>query len=76
MLALGKFNLIKRLAEIRQPTLVITGEQDTTVHPERQTAMATRIPSARQVMLADTGHAASVEHPELFNGALLDFLME
>jgi len=76
MLALGKLNLMERLSEIQQPTLVITGEQDTTVPPKNQTAMAQRIPSARQVMLPNTGHAASVENPELFNTVLLDFLTE
>ncbi len=76
MLTLARINLLNRLSEIRQPTLVITGEQDTTVHPDQQAAMAQRIPFANKVVLANTGHAASVENPELFNAALLDFLVE
>jgi len=76
MLALGRVNLSGRLAEIHQPVLVVTGELDTTVPPERQTAMAQRMVTARQVLMANTGHAAPVENPELFNAILVDFLME
>lgn len=74
MSTLAKINLDDRLIEISQPTLVITGECDTTVLPHIQTAMTTKIRNARQVIMPNTGHAASVENYAVFNGHLLDFL--
>lgn len=76
MRSLGLFNSRKRLHEIKIPTLVITGAQDTTVQPDHQSKMAGWIPGARQVIMKDAGHAASVEFPDEFNSLLLEFLSD
>lgn len=76
MRALARFNVTDRLAQIQSPTLVVTGECDTTVPPETQHSLVRNIPAARQVSIAGAGHAVSVEKPEQFNKALLDFLLE
>ena len=76
MLALGLFNSSRRLREIQAPTLVITGVNDSTVSPARQKLLADGIPGARQVRIADAGHAVSVDQAEQFNQALLEFLQE
>lgn len=75
MRALALFDVAKRLGEIRCPTLVITGENDTTVSPKIQSILAEKIPTARQVVIPGAGHAASVEQPTMFNQVVLDFLM-
>jgi pimeloyl-ACP methyl ester carboxylesterase len=74
MRALALFDSRKRLAEIGVPTLVITGERDTTVPPPRQKLLVAGIPGARQVVIPGAGHAVSVEQPEAFNRELLAFL--
>jgi 3-oxoadipate enol-lactonase len=76
MLALGLFNSSRRLREIKVPTLVITGVNDSTVSPARQSLLVDGIPGARQVVIAAAGHAVSVDQAELFNQALLEFLQE
>lgn len=76
MRALARFNVVGRLREIGVPTLVITGESDTTVQPKYQRALATRIPSARRVVIPEAGHAVTADQPQAFNRELLDFLKE
>lgn len=76
MRALGRFDVTSRLGEIRVPTLVITGEQDTTVPPNSQQTLVEGIPNAWQIVMTGAGHAVSVEQPEAFNQLLLDFLLE
>jgi 3-oxoadipate enol-lactonase len=74
--ALGLYNSTRRLGEIKVPTLVITGDRDTTVPPRNQRALAEQIANSRQIILSGAGHAASVERAEEFNRAMLDFLTE
>jgi 3-oxoadipate enol-lactonase len=76
MRSLGLFNSSKRLGEISAPTLVITGDRDTTVPMASQKILADRIPSARQVIIQNAGHAATIDQPAAFSAALLDFLAE
>ncbi|MBL8800000.1 MAG: alpha/beta fold hydrolase [Planctomycetia bacterium] len=72
--AIGCFNVLPRLAEIRMPTLVVTGERDGTIPPSLQQLLAEGIAGARQVTIADGGHAVTADQPEAFNRILLDFL--
>jgi 3-oxoadipate enol-lactonase len=76
MLSLGMFDSRRWLGGIKPPTLVITGADDTTVSPARQKLLVEGIPGARQVVIPRAGHAVSVDQPERFNQALLDFLKE
>ena len=62
------------IEQIRVPTLVIAGEEDTVYPPELAVEMARRIPGAELLMLERTGHLANLEQPEQFNQAVLDFL--
>ena len=74
MFSLGLFDSRKRLGRIKAPTLVVTGADDSTVSPARQRLLAQGIPGARQVVIPQAGHAVSVDQPEQFNQALLEFL--
>lgn len=74
MRALARFDVRARLTEVRLPVLVITGGQDTTVAPDTQLALANSLPNARQVIIPQAGHAASVDCPEEFNRGVIDFL--
>jgi 3-oxoadipate enol-lactonase len=74
MRALAFFNVQDRLGEIHLPTLIITGENDTTVPRKCQNALASGITGAKQVVISSAGHAVIVEKPEQFNSILIDFL--
>jgi len=76
MRSLALFDSRRRLHRITVPTLVITGARDGTVSPTVQKLLVGKIPGARQVIIAGAGHAVSVDHPDEFNRALMDFLRE
>jgi 3-oxoadipate enol-lactonase len=74
MASLGLFNSTKRLGEINAPTLVVTGDRDTTVTPARQKSLVTGISGAKQVIIPDAGHAVPVDQADQFNRVLLMYL--
>jgi 3-oxoadipate enol-lactonase len=74
MASLGLFNSVRRLGEIKVPTLVVTGADDTTVLPARQHMLVQAIKGARQVVIPAAGHAVSIDQAEIFNRELLGFL--
>ena len=61
------------LSRIRAPTLVISGEQDSAVVPERSRRTAHRIHGAKFVSIPRAGHTSALEEPEAVNRALLQF---
>lgn len=76
MRGLGLFNSTGRLNSIHNPTLVVSGEDDSTVRPERQAVLANCIRGARQVIIEQAGHALTIDQFEGFNALLLKFLLE
>ena len=72
--ALARFDVEDRLGNIQSPTLIVTGEADSTVSPRYQRVLAERIPNARQVVIPGAGHPLIVTHPQAFNEILLEFL--
>lgn len=73
MLEMARFDTRKRLGSLGIPTLVISGNQDTTVGAAAQQDLVQRIPGARQVWLPG-GHALPLDCPDDFNHTLLQFL--
>ena len=63
-----------RLGEISAPTLVLYGEEEDPYFRECAAAAGEKIPGARLVGLAGSGHVAGLEKPEEFNRTVLDFL--
>jgi pimeloyl-ACP methyl ester carboxylesterase len=76
MLALAIFNVKRKLPGIQVPTLIITGENDTTVPPKNQKHLLELIPGSRQITIPSAGHAVTIDQPGLFNRCLIDFLDE
>ncbi len=74
MRALARFDQLKRLRESTAPTLIITGDANTTFLPKNQLSLLKGIPNAHQSIIPGAGHAVSVEQPEAFNELLLDFI--
>ena len=73
MLAHKDASLIDSLAEIRVPTLVIVGDQDTPFIAACE-YMAKKIPGAKLEVIAGAGHSSNLDQPEAFNRALGRFL--
>lgn len=73
MLAQVDGRIIQSLPHIRVPTLVLVGAED---EPFRIATdyMASKIPHAHKVVLADAGHAANIDQPGGFNAAVIEFL--
>jgi 3-oxoadipate enol-lactonase len=65
---------LKRLGEIRAPTLVLVGERDVPDFRRISDVLAAQIPGARQVILPGVGHMSNMEDPDGFNRIVLEFL--
>jgi pimeloyl-ACP methyl ester carboxylesterase len=73
MLASG--DLLRDLANIRLPVMVLTGSADD-VTPPGSAAEVARATAARQVLLEGVGHASYVEDPRRVDAALTAFVRE
>jgi pimeloyl-ACP methyl ester carboxylesterase len=71
--AIQEHDAAGRIGQIRVPTLVITGMEDRLIPPENSKLIAARIPGAVLKELPG-GHLFTVEHPDLFNREVIDFL--
>jgi 3-oxoadipate enol-lactonase len=65
---------IGRLAEIKVPTLVMIGDSDEPDLVKLADRLAREIPNATKVPIKNAAHLPSLEHPQLFNQILNDFL--
>jgi pimeloyl-ACP methyl ester carboxylesterase len=61
------------MASLRQPTLVIVGDQDATfIEPSRE--IAATVPGAQLAVIADAGHSPQFENPAAWLAAMTTFL--
>ena len=74
--ALRDMDLREHLAAIRNPTLVIAGDSDTTTPPEMAAELAAGVPGAQLIVLEDCGHCPPLERPAAFADALEGFLSQ
>jgi pimeloyl-ACP methyl ester carboxylesterase len=73
MLAQRDDRVIRTLPDIRVPTLVLVGADDTPFHAATD-YMAAKIPRSTKIVIAGAGHAANIDQPEAFNRAVIDYL--
>jgi pimeloyl-ACP methyl ester carboxylesterase len=73
--ACDRFDVMDRLDEIRQPALVIVGEEDRLTPPKYAEFLARKITGARLVRIAHAGHFVPLEQPGEVNRAICDFLV-
>ena len=66
-------HVIKSLPDIRVPSLIIVGANDTAFLAAAD-YMAAKIPNAAKVVIPNAGHSANIDQPELFNQAVVQFL--
>lgn len=64
------------LSSIVAPTLLIWGRDDVITPPEVGEEFARRMPNAYLSFIDRCGHAPMIEHPEVFNNLMLDFLFK
>jgi pimeloyl-ACP methyl ester carboxylesterase len=62
------------LAQVQIPTLLITGDADTSTPPATLRMVARRIANCEIFIVPECGHSAYWERPDIFNGIVTDFL--
>ncbi|MCH7998106.1 MAG: alpha/beta fold hydrolase [Chloroflexi bacterium] len=72
--SLEGFDLRPKLSEIQVPTLVVAGDSDLSVTPERARETADALPHGKLLVIKDSGHYPFVEKPEAFLSGVLQFL--
>ena len=65
--------VIESLPNIKVPTLIIVGADDTAFLASAD-YMAAKIPKAHKIVIPQAGHASNLDQPELFNQAVTEFL--
>jgi pimeloyl-ACP methyl ester carboxylesterase len=73
-LASRDLNLDERLAELKLPVLVITGDDDRIVPTEESLRLSKELPAAGLVVIPNCGHVPQEECPGPFTKALVDFV--
>lgn len=74
--AMTRYEPVARLAQVKVPTLVICGDEDTLTPPTIARDMAAAVAGARLAILERAGHLSNIEQPAAFNAVLLSFLRE
>lgn len=72
--AISALDTLQRLPEITVPTLVITGDADTSTPPEAARTIANAILDSTLFIMSGGSHMAPYENPELFIPHLIKFL--
>lgn len=67
-------DLSQRLAQLRPPTLVITGAKDRVVPPDQASLVARRAPRAELVIIPGAGHLPMDEQSDSFDVAVKKYL--
>jgi pimeloyl-ACP methyl ester carboxylesterase len=62
------------LANLKAPTLLVTGDADLWIPPYMLRQVGEKIPNSKVVVVPNSGHAVQWEQPEIFNNTVLDFI--
>jgi len=62
------------LPRVMVPTLVVAAGRDGFTPPERSRAIAAAVPDAEILEIPNASHTAPIEHPQLVNATISDFL--
>ena len=73
---LRSFDASSAISSIQLPTLVVVGEHDQIISPQKGYDLAANIPAAHLVEIAGVGHLSYMEAPKMFNATVLDFLAQ
>ncbi|QHS11270.1 alpha/beta fold hydrolase [Sinimarinibacterium sp. NLF-5-8] len=67
-------NMVARLGEIQQPTLTLWGLNEQMMPDSGILRLGKGLPNGRMVLVPNCGHWVMIEHRDLFNRMVLDFL--
>jgi pimeloyl-ACP methyl ester carboxylesterase len=73
MLAQKNSAVIESLPNIKVPSIVIVGANDTPFLAASD-YMAAKIPGAKKVVIANAGHASNIDQPKAFDDAVVSFI--
>jgi pimeloyl-ACP methyl ester carboxylesterase len=73
MLAQKNSAVIESLPNIKVPSIVIVGANDTPFLAASD-YMAAKIPGCKKAVIPDAGHAANIDQPKAFNEAVMGFI--
>ena len=66
---------VAELGSIKRPFYLIMGKRSLLVHPKRQLDRVPRlIPGARAEIVSATGHGPQIDHPDLVNARMINFI--
>ncbi len=63
-----------KLAEMKPPTLLLTGDADSSTPPSLMRMLAKHIPDVELKIVPEAGHSPYWETPDIFNRSVLDFV--
>ncbi len=69
-----RMGVFERLGEIKTPTLIAVGEEDTATVPEKSERMHGAIKGSEFVLIPKGGHVSTIDAPDAVNAALSGFL--
>ena len=69
-----RMGVFERLGEIKIPTLIAVGEEDTATVPEKSERMHGAIAGSEFVRIPKGGHVSTIDAPDAINTALSGFL--
>ena len=72
--ACDRFDIMDRVREIKVPTLVICGEDDSLTPPKYAYFLGEKIEGARVEIIDGAGHMVMTEKPHEFNSRVMEFL--
>ena len=75
-LDLKRTGLRARLGELKQPVLIIWGEQDKYLSPRLAHIAHRELPNAKPLFFRKCGHSPMLEYPERFSEAITEFVFQ
>ncbi len=72
--AIMNFDFVPKLPSLKVPVLTVCGSDDQGTPPAANKKIAELVPGGRYVEIPDARHFPNVEHPDVFNKIMLDWL--
>jgi pimeloyl-ACP methyl ester carboxylesterase len=72
--ACNEFDIMARLAEIKAPTLIVVGAQDTLTPPKYSRYLNEHIAGSKLVEVPGAGHIVMAQRPDAVNASIAEFL--
>lgn len=69
-----RVGVFERLGEIKTPTLIVVGQEDTATVPEKSERMQAAIAGSEIIRVPQGGHVSPIDAPDAINAALSGFL--